>query len=82
LLGLEILLHQLGGDLGVVFRRVLDLLEVIEAGILVDAVDAGDQPRRALRIGVEVLVDGAGGNVDDVAGFPFVTLISGCGFQL
>src|SRR5262245_18933993 len=72
----DVLRYQLCREhhLGVVFRCVLDLLEVVEPGILVDAVDAGDEPRRARRIGVEVLVDGAGWNVDHVTRFPFETL--------
>src|SRR5215467_11731590 len=74
--GREILSHQLRGehDAGIVLRRVLDLLEIVQAGILVDAVGARDQPRRPLAVRIEVLVDGAGWNVDDVARLPFAAL--------
>src|SRR6516165_8489146 len=72
----EIVLHQLGRqhDVGIVFRRILNLLEIVQAAILVDAVGAGDQPRRPRRIGVEVLMNRARRNVDDVARLPFEAL--------
>ena len=59
---------------GIVFRRILDLLEIVEAAVLVDAVGAGDEPRRPPRIGIEMLVDRARRNVDDVARLPIVAL--------
>src|SRR3970040_2211420 len=48
----EVALDHFGGehDAGVVLGRVLDLLEVVQAGILVDAVDRRDQPHRPARI--------------------------------
>src|SRR5262249_60393396 len=61
-------------DLGIVFGRVLDLLEVIQPAEAVDAIDRGNQPYRALRIGVEVLMVGVGGEVDQGAGVPFGTV--------
>src|SRR5580704_2710363 len=72
----EIIPHQFRREhhFRIVFRRVLDLLEIVEAGILVDAVGAGDQPRRPCRIAVEMLMDGARRDIDDVARFPFVAL--------
>src|SRR5579862_5911839 len=72
----EITPHQLRRErhVRIVFRRVFDLHQIVEAGILVDAVGAGDQPRRPRRIAVAVLMDGARRNVDDVTGFPVVAL--------
>jgi hypothetical protein len=74
--GGEIVPHQLGRqhDIGIVFRRILDLLEIVQAAILVDAVGARDQPRRPRGIRVEVLMNRARGDVDDVARFPLETL--------
>src|ERR1051325_685280 len=56
----EELLDQLRRDLHVraVLGRVLELLEVVEARVLEDAVHRGDEAHRALRIRVEVLARG------------------------
>src|SRR5258708_13971327 len=63
------LLHQLGRDrdAGAVLGRVLDLLEVVQAARLVDAVHGRDEAHRLLRIGVEVLAGGIGRDVGPVA---------------
>src|SRR5687767_10862731 len=45
-------------DLRVVLRGVLQLLEIVQAAVLVDAVDCGDEPHRPARVRVEMLVDG------------------------
>src|SRR5690348_17677714 len=72
----QIAFYQLGSqrDARIVFGRVVELLEIVEAAVFVDAVGAGDQPRRPLRIAVEMLMDGAGRNVDDVARLPLEAL--------
>ena len=54
-------------DAGVVFRRVLDLLQIVQPALLEDAVDGRDQPQRPLRVGIEMLVDRVRRHVDDVA---------------
>src|SRR4029453_14126479 len=61
-------------EIGIVFRRILDLLEIVQAAILVDAVGARDQPRRARGIRVEVLMNRARGDVDYVPRFPLEAL--------
>src|ERR1051325_210405 len=72
----QILSHELGRqrDARIVLGRILDLLEIVQAAVLVDAVGAGDQPRRPLWIAVEMLVDRAGRNVDHVARLPLESL--------
>src|ERR1700678_1767955 len=62
-------------DVGIVFRRVFDLLEVVQAAILVDAIRRADEAGRPRRVGVEVLADRVGRNVDHVAGFPLEALL-------
>jgi hypothetical protein len=72
----EILRDDLGGQhqRRVVLGRVLDLLEVVQTAESVDAVDRRDQPHRPIRVGIEMLVDGVGRNIDDVARLPLVAL--------
>src|SRR6185436_11643458 len=54
----------------VVFRRVLDLLEVVQPARLEDAVDDRDQAHRPVGARVEVLVDRVRRHVDHVARLP------------
>src|SRR5882672_11922838 len=74
--GAQEVLHQLRRHLhpGPVFGRILELLEVVQAARLVDAVHRRDEPHRPLRIGVEMLARGIRRDVDHVAGFPLVAL--------
>src|SRR5436190_19178130 len=51
----------------VVFRRVLELLEVVQAARLEDAVHDRNEPYRLVGARVEVLMNGVGRDVDDVA---------------
>src|SRR3989475_4935048 len=61
-------------DLGVVLRRVLQLLEVVQSAIFVNAVGRGDESRGTLWIRVEMLVDRVRWNVDHVPRLPLVAL--------
>src|SRR5947207_15775858 len=72
----EVLLDEIRveHDLGVVLRRVLQLLKVVQSAIFVNAVGRGDESRGTLSIRVEMLVDRAGWNVDHVPRFPLVAL--------
>src|SRR5262249_39009255 len=72
----QILAHEVRRqrDARVVLGRILELLEIVQPAVLVDPVGAGYQPRRQLRIAVEMLMDRAGRDVDDVARLPLVTL--------
>src|SRR5260221_10766990 len=72
----EVLLDEIRveHDLGVVLRSVLQLLEVVQSAILVNAVGGGDESRGTLWIRVEMLVDRVGWNVDHVPRFPLVAL--------
>src|ERR1700692_3660178 len=54
--------------------RVLQLIEPVETHRLHDAVTDHDQPRFARAVGVEMLVDGEGGYIDEVAALPFIAL--------
>src|ERR1700693_6404693 len=58
----QVALHHLRrqDDGGIVLGRVLDLLEVIQATRLEDAIDDRDDADRLLRAGIEVLVDRVG----------------------
>src|SRR5689334_19046840 len=58
----------------IVFRRILELLEIVETARLEDAVHDRDEPHRLVGAGVEVLMDRVWRNVDDVPCFPFVAL--------
>src|SRR5215472_11181404 len=73
-LRLEVALDEVGGedDFRVVLRRVLELLEVVQAAIPVDAIDRRDQAHWPCRVGVEVLVNGVRRDVDHVPRFPLV----------
>src|SRR5256886_8999655 len=66
----EVLLDEIRveHDLGVVLRCVLQLLEVVQSAIFVNAVGRGDESRGTLWIRVEMLVDGVGRNVDHEIG--------------
>src|SRR5882762_11200312 len=72
----EILLDEIRveHDLGVVLRRVLQLLEVVQSAIFVNAVGRGDESRGTLWIRVEMLMDRVGWYVDHVPRFPLVAL--------
>src|SRR5208282_2889955 len=72
LLYLQVALQPLGGQRlgGIVFRGRLELLEVVKPGLLVDPIRDDDDPRDVLGIGVEMLADRVGRDVDDVTRFP------------
>src|SRR5437660_2735023 len=72
----EVLLDEIRveHDLGVVLRRVLQLLEVVQSAVFVNAVGRGDESRGTLWIRVEMLVDRVRWNVDHVPRLPLVAL--------
>src|SRR5215467_12194302 len=64
-------------------RRILDLVEPVEAHFLDHAVGDHDQPRLRRRMVVEMLVDGEWRHVDEVAPFPceFLRLVRPLPFE-
>src|SRR3984957_9807595 len=53
---------------------ILQLIEPVETHGFHDAVADHDQPRFAAAVGIEMLVDGKRGNIDEIAPLPFIAL--------